>query len=128
MDKLIFHMCSSCRNLYQWGEETTLFIYLKQPLVNHLMTTCPICQFSQTFWELGEDLFSMLSDDLTRPSDIVLKKSEFASARTWQKFCQATGRPYPSNFRHPYYRNQEIEREVADFHHLLEKGEIPNGI
>ena len=125
MDKLILHMCSSCRNLYEWGEETTLFIYTKQPLVNHLVTTCSICQFSQTFWELSDDLFALLADDKTRPSDIVLKKSEFASARTWQKFCQATDRPYPSNFRLAYHRNQAIEREVADFRQLLDKGSLP---
>jgi hypothetical protein len=127
MSNLILHMCSSCHNLYQWGEETTLFLYLRQPLINHLVTICPTCQTVQTFWELDDKIIDRLVTDADRPGAVTLKVGIFAADRTWQKFSAATGRPYPSRYKFSYHRNQEqeVENSVKFFRHLLDTGKMP---
>lgn len=125
MSKLILHNCSGCRQFYPLGAETTLFLYIRQPIINHLVTKCPVCQTIQTYWVLDEDLINRLVTEVARARDITLKVGTYAADRTWQKFCAATGRRYSSRPRFTAQEAKDVENEVGFFRHLLETGKVP---
>lgn len=125
MSSVLIHNCPECHLIYEMTNETTLYLYIRQPLVNHLTTVCPECHTAQTFWELDDDTVDRIITKYAKPNAIIVSLGTFAADRTWQKFCAATGRRYPSRPRFTLEEAKHVENSVKFFRHLLDKGYVP---
>jgi hypothetical protein len=69
----------------------------------------------------------MMVEDLLRHNSpavnpVHVNFGDFASERTWQLYCIATKRPYPSLGNLSSAQKRSIEKQCAMFGYLLDKG------
>lgn len=122
----LVYKCEKCRSEYTIGGESTLFLYIKQPIVNHVETTCLICDNHFVWWQADDSLVEALKErngQGDNPVRVVIK--EFAADRTWQNFSTATGIRYPHGQRLGAAERQRINNYCAMFRYLLETGAMP---
>lgn len=117
--------CEVCSVSYRMGSETHIFLYLKQPWFDHLVTVCPKCHNSWGVWQLTEATIKYLIDNNIEPGDEVqCSVVDFAGDEVVKAFCQATGLPYPKERFLSPRQQQVIDNECGMFRFLLERGEM----
>jgi hypothetical protein len=96
-DKLYVYGCKECRFTYPIGHESTLWLYLSEPALDHVVTVCPKCQNTRTFWDRDpQDIGEMLRMNVVDHNPMNVEIADVADELTRLDFAADTGRTYPN--------------------------------
>lgn len=120
--------CKKCDAKYDLGDETTVYLYLRQPWFNHLVTVCPGCNTAYRVWYLTESTIRHMEKyNMPEGDELNWEMDDFAPDVVQQLFAQDEDKPLIQPVQRSARRLAHDEREIEFFHFLLERGETPDG-
>lgn len=118
--------CEKCDAKYDMGDETTVYIYLKQPWFNHIVTVCPGCDTTYRVWSLTEATVRYMEQhNMAEGDEVHWSVTDFAPDPVPVLFAQDEDKPLIIPIQRSARRLAHDESEVAFFAYLLNQGEQP---
>lgn len=116
--------CQKCDRKYDMGDETHVWLFLKQPWFNHVLTTCPGCEITYRVWHLHEaTIRHMEKYNMVEGDEVHWHVQDFAPDIVLTLFARDEDKPLIKEVVRSPRQEAIDERHILFFHFLLERGD-----
>ena len=91
MSKPLLYNCEVCHYNFELCRQSILLVFFTEPLVDHILATCPNCDEVMLIWNISRrDVRDLLRGNRSEP--IKVKVEEVAHQEVWRKYAKAMER------------------------------------
>lgn len=116
--------CERCEKKYNMGDETHVWLFLKQPWFNHIITQCPGCKITYRVWNLTEATVRyMEQNNMVEDDEVHWHVLDFAPDPVPFLFARDEDKPLIQEITRSDRRLKDDENHILFFRFLLERGD-----
>lgn len=117
------YACERCQQKYNMGDETHVWLFLRQPWFNHILTQCPGCKTNYRVWNLTESTIRYMEEhNMVEDDEVHWHVHDFAPDIVQTLFARDEDKPLIKEVERSARRIAHDEHEIEFFRYLLERG------